>query len=91
MITKDEALTANEFHYTGKQQCTATTGTRGGVKLSYVKARRNGKTQTWKTRPDEFRVPVKHGLYEYGEITLSDAENWHTAENCPLREQGHYV
>lgn len=38
--------------------------------------RRNGKTQTWKTRPGEFRIPVKHGLYEYGEITHEQAENF---------------
>ena len=25
--------------------------------------RRNGKTQTWKTRPNEFRVPVKCRIY----------------------------
>jgi outer membrane protein assembly factor BamB len=31
--------------------------------------RRNGKTQTWKTRPGEFRIPVKAGLRSCGEIT----------------------
>lgn len=31
--------------------------------------RRNGKTQTWKTRPGEFRIPVKAGLRACGEIT----------------------
>ena len=25
----------------------------------------NGKPKTWKTRPDEVRVPIKHGLYAY--------------------------
>jgi len=29
----------------------------------------NGAPKTWKTRPDEVRVPVKHGLYNYGYIT----------------------
>lgn len=38
--------------------------------------RRNGKTQTWKTRPGHFRIPVKHGLYEYGEITHEQAANF---------------
>jgi hypothetical protein len=28
-----------------------------------------GATKTWKTRPNEFRIPLKHGLYAYGEIT----------------------
>jgi hypothetical protein len=31
--------------------------------------RRNGQTQTWKTRPSEFRIPVKAGLKSYGAIT----------------------
>ena len=28
-----------------------------------------GAVQTWKTRPGHFRVPVKRGMREYGEIT----------------------
>ena len=31
--------------------------------------RRNGRTQTWKTRPSEFRIPIKFGFKGYGEIT----------------------
>ena len=31
--------------------------------------RRNGKTKLWKTRPDDFRVPIKYGLREYSYIT----------------------
>ncbi len=31
--------------------------------------RRNGRTQTWKTRPDDFRIPIKIGFKSYGNIT----------------------
>lgn len=31
--------------------------------------RRNGKTQTWRLRPGEFRIPVKIGFKTYGQIT----------------------
>lgn len=31
--------------------------------------RRNGATKRWKTRPTEFRVPIKHGLYAYDYMT----------------------
>lgn len=31
--------------------------------------RRNGRTQTRKSRPGEFRIPTKAGLRNYGEIT----------------------
>jgi len=37
-----------------------------GSPMSY---RQNGKIQFWKTRPDDFRIPVKRGLYEYGAVT----------------------
>ncbi len=31
--------------------------------------RRNGRTQTWKTRPNDFRIPIKYGFKEYGQVT----------------------
>lgn len=33
------------------------------------RCRRNGATQTWKTRPGEFRIPIKAGHNRYGQIT----------------------
>lgn len=36
---------------------------------NYWLARRNGKTQTWKTRPGHFRIPVKAGLKSCMSIT----------------------
>jgi len=35
----------------------------------YWRVRRNGVTKLWKTRPDEFRIPIKCGLRACGEIT----------------------
>ena len=32
----------------------------------------SGKPKTWKTRPDEVKVPVKHGLYNNDYITHHD-------------------
>lgn len=32
-----------------------------------------GKCTVWKTRPDEFSRPLKHGLYRYGKLTHSNA------------------
>jgi hypothetical protein len=49
-----------------------------GTPMEY---RQNGKIQFWKTRPDDFRIPVKRGLYEYGEVTPS---NMHMVSlECP--------
>ena len=35
----------------------------------YWRARRSGMTKTWKTRPEDFRVPFKVGLKLSGQIT----------------------
>ena len=72
-------MTAREFHYS---PCIKTIGPRGGEKLDQEVWRRNGATQTWKTRPDEFRVPIKHGLRHYSQLWHYNAEEFHTAEDC---------
>lgn len=32
----------------------------------------NGAVKRWKTDPDRIRVPLKHGLYTYGQLTNDD-------------------
>ena len=32
----------------------------------------NGLPKLWKTRPDQLRVPLKHGLWSYGYLTQAD-------------------
>lgn len=34
----------------------------------------NGKVKTWKTRPAEVRIPVKHGLYDYDYVTEKELD-----------------
>jgi hypothetical protein len=36
-------------------------------------ARRNGKTKTWKTRPSDYRIPIKVGFKTCGHIDQRDA------------------
>ena len=43
-----------------------------------LRARRNGATKTWKTRPGAFRVPVKHGLRKCFYIEPGNAGDWLT-------------
>jgi hypothetical protein len=45
---------------------------------NYWHVRRNGKTQTWKTRPTHFRIPIKFGFKNYGEINHDNMK----AEPC---------
>lgn len=67
-ITKEIALTANEFLHK--------TLTNKDRLRTPLKVRRNGKTQVWKTRPNEFKIPVKYGLYGYTYITDKNADEW---------------
>ena len=87
MITKTQALTTQEFHAEFPGGCSQKTGPEGGIKVIQEVWRRNGKTQTWKTRPSEWRIPVKHGLYDYGNIRDYDADKFHTTEDCPLNQE----
>ena len=66
MITFQKAIEAREFHH-------VTFKNRDGTPL---RARRNGKTKTWKTRPGEFRVPVKYGLKQCFYIESINAHEW---------------
>lgn len=47
------------------------------------RAKVNGKIQTWKTRPDVFRLPMKRGLYDTFQLwNDSDlAEHFHVNEH----------
>lgn len=67
LLTPTSALTADYFY--SRHHCY-----KDGV--TPIKVRRNGHTKTWKTRPGEFQIPVKYGMYEYFYITQRDADDW---------------
>lgn len=46
---------------------------------SPIRCRKTGKCKTWKTRPKEFRLPVKHGMYHSFHITHVNAHEWSLA------------
>lgn len=89
MITKAiaQTLTYNqELHYTGRHQCTKTVGPRGGIKVSITTVRVTGQLRTWVTRPDDFIIPIKYGLYESSYIDHNNGADFHLPEDCPLRQ-----
>lgn len=55
---------------------------------SPLKVRVTGKVQTWVTRPDEFKVPVKLGLYDSGYITHTDHQFWEFDEETAKQKLG---
>ena len=88
MVTKEQmeaigAWDVPEFHF---GECTKTIGPRGGVKIKQVVVRKSGQLKTWVTRPTEFRLPIKYGMYESGEITHANANQFHLASECPLND-----
>jgi hypothetical protein len=90
-MTKEQAMNCHhgqEIHYTGRHQCTRTVGPRGGETLTITRVRPSGRCQTWKTRPTAFRLPVKYGMYEHGEITHGNCDDFHLASECPLNNSG---
>lgn len=68
--------------------CTREIGPRGGVKVHQTICKVNGALKTWKTRPNEYRLPVKHGLRGYGEVTPDTISQFHLESECPLNKDG---
>ena len=66
MITKEQAQTVRNFEHT----------TLKGSDKQPIRCRAMGKCKTWKTRPNEFKLPVKYGLYQSFYITQSNASDW---------------
>lgn len=80
-MNREDALAGDLFHY---GNCTRSTGPRGGIKTHITECRRNGANKTWKTRPDDFRVPIKSGFRDHGEIVPANVAEFHRPEDCPL-------
>jgi hypothetical protein len=86
-LDRTNATTATYFHHRDDCAQVVTYGPRGGPRFPRTELwRRNGATQTWATRPDDFRVPVKYGMRSYGQLVAGDSPAWHvgTAEACDL-------
>lgn len=41
---------------------------------NWWRIRRNGRTQTWKTRPNDFRIPIKFGFKGTGNLCHNNLE-----------------
>jgi len=48
-----------------------------------IRWRVNGAIKTWKTRPNNFRIPVKHGMYDFGFIDETNYHLFHLNGTCP--------
>lgn len=66
MVTKEQAITARHFEHVKHK----------GSDKQPVRCRAMGQCQTWVTRPNEFKLPVKHGMYNSFYITQDNAHEW---------------
>lgn len=55
-----------------------------------LRCRVNGKCQTWKTRPGDFKLPVKYGLNTCFYITQDTAEQWCVPQNWGVEKELYY-
>ncbi len=89
MITKQQAIALGngtlreDIHCELMRRCMRIIGPRGSITNVVIKVRPNGRCQTWKRDNNRFRLPVKHGLYAYGEITHLNCASFHLASECP--------
>lgn len=72
MITKEQAVEAGAYR-ASRTFYHATLRNSDG---SAVRCRASGRCKVWKTRPDDFRLPVKYGLRDYFYITPRNAHEW---------------
>lgn len=83
-MNKDQAVSATyrtELHY---GQCKVILGKRGGETTKTEHWRVNGKCKTWKTRPEEFELPIKYGLKSCAYMNERNAGEFHLPEDCIL-------
>lgn len=89
MITLEQVLAFRGGEELHAGPCTITVGPRGGETLSQERWRMNGRLKTWKTRPGEFQLPIKHGLKTCAYLTHDNAHMMHVASECtPIRREG---
>lgn len=78
----------NRTHYNAELhagECTIVVGPRGGETLTQERWRANGQIKLWKTRPEDFCLPIKHGLTTYHYLEQNNCHLLHPADTCQPR------
>ena len=77
MIMKDDAMTATMFYHVRLRNADGTA----------LRCRANGRCKTWKTRPDDFQVPVKYGLKQCFYLNPRNAADWLTYDPTEAKRE----
>lgn len=88
MITKEQAMALSYGATIHRNGCNLTVGPRGGITVRIEEWRKSGQVKLWKTRPSDFRMPIKYGLYQSNYLDHNNACYFHLPENCPLEPGG---
>jgi hypothetical protein len=85
-MTPEQAKTNHDFHENGS--CYLRQGPRGGLVFHYTNWRRNGMTKLWKTRPSQFKIPIKTGFRgPYWYLTDMNLNDFHLSSECLVFEK----
>lgn len=83
MITREQALNLHSRTELHCGECKHIISKRGAERFESDVWRVNGATQTWKTRPNAFFVPIKHGFNgPYSYMRQDNADAFHLASEC---------
>lgn len=89
MITKETAQTlgyGTTLHCCIKHECSKTVGPRGGITENITRVRVSGSCKTWKTRPNEYHLPIKWGLRESYWIDEDNNRSFHLPSECEVSQ-----
>jgi hypothetical protein len=88
VVSKEDAIKLGEGWSATVYHGTARYASRGKQVGGPVQGRVNGKCKTWKTRPMEFRLPLKVGFRGFSEITEGNCHEWYLTEEEALKHNG---
>ena len=80
IAAKNKQMTVNRENCESANKFSHVSLTNKNKAKTPLQVRRTGKTQTWKTRPNEFKIPVKYGLYESTYITHLNCNEWNVID-----------
>lgn len=84
MITKEQALTLQYGTVLHENGCKRIVGPRNGITTTVHQWRVSGQPVTYRTRPDNWYVPIKFGLRQSSKISVLTQNILHLADECPL-------
>ena len=81
-MTQEQAMHTQHGDILHYGECKIIVGRRGGQTSRIEAWRVSGQCRTWKTRPTELYLPIKHGLYTNHYVTERSMAMFHLESEC---------